>query len=398
MHNTISENIQHPSSLPIPSAKALEHSQQLISHILTQIQTKGGMLSFAEYMDLALYTPGLGYYHVGTQKFGMQGDFVTAPEISPLFSFCLAKQCKDIVQHFPAHTAYSILEIGAGSGQMAVDLLFQLSQDNCLPEHYYILELSPDLKYRQQQKINTHHPDYFNRVKWLDALPNTPFLGIILANEVLDAMPVNVFKMIGGEMHEQMVMAADSQNPEISFDYHYTLTTQKNALALKTHFTENYVSETNLNINPWLQSLSVCLSQGVILLIDYGFPRHHYYHPDRTMGTLMCHYRHRAHSDPFLYPGLQDITAHVDFTAVAQAASLAELDVLGYTHQAAFLLSCGLLEFYKQSIPNKHQAINTLTSPAEMGELFKVMALGKDFDQTLLGFQMSNRVFSLYNF
>lgn len=391
MEHTIQPNT---SSLPVPSTEALQHSQQLIAYISAQIQKKGS-ISFEEYMHLSLYAPGLGYYHAGTHKLGLPGDFVTAPEMSPLFSYCLSNQCQDIFQQLSISNApYSILEIGAGSGQMAVDILFQLSQNNSLPEYYYILELSPDLKQRQQQKLKTQCPDFFNRIQWLNALPNTPFAGIILANEVLDAMPIHVFKMIQGIPHEQRVIC--SKHPNIYFDYHYAPATPKLTRSFQHDLAEGYTSEINFNIQPWIQSLADCLAQGVILLIDYGFPRHEYYHPDRCMGTLMCHYQHRAHTAPFWHPGLQDITAHVDFTAVAEAASSAELEVLGYTSQAAFLLSCGLLDFCStQDIhvhANQAQAINTLSSASEMGELFKVMALGKGINHALLGFQFSNRL------
>lgn len=378
-----------------PSKTALQHSQQLIDYIRTQIQNQGGMISFAEYMNLCLYAPGLGYYHVGTQKFGPQGDFITAPQISPLFSYCLANQCRDICERFPSHTPYSILEIGAGSGQMAVDILIQLSRLNSLPEQYYILELSPDLKERQQQNIQQQCPEFFKQVQWLAELPAKPFTGIILANEVLDAMPVHVFKKIKGKVHEQMVKCA-TEHSDTAFEYHYVPTTSQDIEAyFQEDFIEGYTTEINFNIKPWIISLSDCLTQGVILLLDYGFPRKEYYHPDRHMGTLMCHYQHRAHTDPFFHPGLQDITAHVDFTAVAEAALNAQLEVLGYTHQAAFLLSCGLLEFCQTSDARTNQAINTLTSPSEMGELFKVIALGKEISHPLLGFQIGNRVGAL---
>lgn len=385
-----------------PSTEALRHSQKLIHFILTHMQQKGGMLSFEEYMHLALYAPGLGYYHTGTQKLGAQGDFVTAPEISPLFSYCLAKQCQDVFTALPGNTQYFILEIGAGSGQMAVDILTQLEKDHCVPQCYYILEPSPDLKQRQQQKIQALRPKGFDKVQWIDQLPETPFSGIILANEVLDAMPVHIFKNISGVLKEQMIIRSKNPTSDKTFDYHYKtpspeLSIELEALCNNTgiNLSEGYTSEINLHIKPWIQSLSQCLETGIILLIDYGFSQQEYYHPDRKMGTLMCHYQHKAHTDPFFHPGLQDITAHVDFAAVAEAALLAELDVLGYTHQAAFLLSCGLLDFVKEQNFRIKKDINTLTSPAEMGELFKVIALGKGLDIELLGFKMSNRLFSL---
>lgn len=384
-----------PLSLAQPSMEGLDHSKLLTHFILTQIQQNGGMISFEDYMRHALYAPGLGYYHAGTQKFGAQGDFITAPELSPLFSYCIAKQYQDICEQISCET---ILEIGAGSGIMASDILNALSNTPYLPKNYFILELSPDLKHRQQQTLKNKCPQHYDRVIWLHALPTNPFSGFIVANEVLDAMPVSIFKMLSDSLHEQMIISSE----QATFDIHYTPASQSLANAIDLLYADGipifpkaYTSEINLHIRPWIKSLSKCLTQGAILLIDYGFSRQEYYHPDRTMGTLMCHYQHRAHTDPFLYPGLQDITAHVDFTAVAEAASEAELEVLGYTTQAAFLLSCGLLEHVQNPSPQQNHAIHTLTSPAEMGELFKVIALGKDIDPTLLGFKMYNRLFCL---
>ncbi len=389
-----------PLSLPQPSIEALAHSKRLTHFILTEIQKNGGMISFEAYMRHALYAPGLGYYHAGTQKFGSQGDFITAPEFSPLFAYCIAKQYQDLCEQISCDT---ILEIGAGSGKMAADILNALSQTQYLPKEYYILELSPDLQNRQQQTLRDKCPEHFHRVKWLLTLPKTPFDGLIVANEVLDAMPVSIFKMLSGVLHEQMVISnSHPENEYPSFEIHYTPASHTLSSAIDMlyadsipRFPEAYTSEINLHTKPWIKSVSECLRQGVILLIDYGFSRQEYYHPDRTMGTLMCHYQHRAHTDPFFYPGLEDITAHVDFTAVADAAVQAELDVLGYTTQAAFLLNCGLLEYVQNPSPQQNHAIHTLTSPAEMGELFKVIALGKKLENTPIGFSFFDRLFSL---
>lgn len=386
--------ITSPGSLTL--ATPFKGGVQLLAHIFSEIKKNGGKISFAKYMDLALYTPGLGYYSCGIQKFGTQGDFVTAPEISPLFSQCLAFQCEEILKNLGDG---DILEIGAGSGQMAVDILIQLEKLRRLPEHYYILELSADLKNRQQEKLKRFLPEFFDRVIWLETLANFDFSGVILANEVLDAMPVHQFRIQEGILHEVEVIEcngklktqiSETNNPYLLEHYHS-----------KTWPTE-YTSEINLNLKPWIASLSDILKSGIILIIDYGFPRQEYYHPDRSMGTLMCHYRHYAHHDPFLYPGLQDITAHVDFTAIAEAASATGLDILGYTSQAAFLLSTGLMNLAEKNHPNtekekviQNQAIQTLTSPAEMGELFKVIALGRNFDSPLLGFKLNDRRYAL---
>lgn len=368
----------------------------LLTHIISEIESHGGKISFAKYMELALYTPGLGYYSGSLKKFGSEGDFVTAPELTPLFSQCLAAQCKDILEHLEGG---NILEIGAGSGQMAVDILIALDALQCLPQHYYILELSADLIKRQQAKIAALCPKFFDRVVWLDTLSHVDFKGVILANEVLDAMPVHQFKIQQGVLHEVVVIANNGQ-----LQYQLSETNHPRLLELyhSQSWPDEYTSEINLNLKPWIASLSDILKSGVILIIDYGFPKAEYYHPERTMGTLMCHSKHRAHTDPFWYPGLQDITAHVDFTAIAEAASNVELDVLGYTSQAAFLLGMGLMSLAEKNHPQteknkiiQNNAIQTLTSPAEMGELFKVIALGRNIEIALQGFKLADRRYAL---
>ncbi len=364
----------------------------LLTHIISEIESHGGKISFAKYMELALYTPGLGYYSGSMKKFGSEGDFVTAPELTPLFSQCLAAQCKDILEYL---NGGDILEIGAGSGQMAADVLMALETLECLPQHYYILELSADLIKRQQEKIAVLCPKFLDRVVWLNTLSNVDFKGVILANEVLDAMPVHQFKIQKGVLHEVEVIAHNGQ-----LQYQLSKTNHPRLLELyhSQSWPDDYTSEINLNVKPWIASLSDILKLGVMLIIDYGFPKAEYYHPDRSMGTLMCHHKHRAHTDPFWCPGLQDITAHVDFTAIAEAALEAELDVLGYTTQAAFLLGTGLTSLaektHHQSEKEKfiqNNAIQTLTSPAEMGELFKVIALGRGIESPLLGFNFVDR-------
>jgi SAM-dependent MidA family methyltransferase len=380
----------------IPSPEAINHSQQLLAHICSEIKNHDGKISFAQYMNLALYTPGLGYYSGRLQKFGARGDFVTAPEISPLFSQCLANQCQQILETL-GHG--NILEIGAGSGQMASDILIELKKLNRLPEHYYILELSADLKKRQQEKLTVLCPEFFDRIIWLETLPNRNFNGVILANEVLDAMPAHQFRIHNDILQEASVIENNNK-----LEYQFSKTNNLHLLELyhSQAWPKKYISEINLNLKPWILSLSDILKSGIILIIDYGFPKQEYYHPDRTMGTLMCHYRHYAHQDPFFYPGLQDITAHVDFTAIADGAIQAELDVLGYTSQAAFLLSTGLTNLaekkYLKTEKEKviqNQAIQTLTSPAEMGELFKVISLGRNFEAPLLGFKLNDRRYAL---
>ncbi len=377
--------------LPEPDLESQQLSRQLTSQIFAEIAAKGPM-TFARYMELALYTPGLGYYRSGSQKFGSEGDFITAPELSPLFSQCMARQCRQVLQQIPGS---DILEFGAGSGVMPRIILQSLAQLQSLPEHYYILELSAELQQRQRQEFLKNAPELLPRVVWLNHWPEAGFRGIVLANEVLDAMPVHRFGFYHGlkeyyvvENHGKLVWQLD---PVSNSD----LETQ--VQSLEVEFAEGYTSEINLLLPKWLAELDRILTEGVILLTDYGMARSEYYHPDRSCGTLLCHYRHRAHDDPFWWPGLQDITAQVDFTAVAAAAVAGNLTVEGYTHQAAFLLNCGITDFMTGQEPTKErihlsQQIQRLTLPGEMGEAFKAMALTKNYPTELLGFITMNQI------
>lgn len=378
-------------NLPAPATLAKAHSDALRTHLYAEIANSGPM-PFARYMQLALYAPGLGYYSAGAHKFGAAGDFVTAPEISPLFSRCVAQQCQQVLHDLQDG---DILELGAGSGVMALTILQDLAQRNQLPQHYYILEVSADLRDRQQQLFQSQAPELLPTVKWLERLPSEKFTGIILGNEVLDAMAVHKFKQHDG-LKEYYVTVEDEQFSWL-LDKPSVPELIKQVDDLQIDFSENYESEINLLLTPWLSSLADILKQGVILLIDYGFPRREYYHPDRTTGTLMCHYRHHAHTDPFLHPGIQDVTAHVDFTAVAHAAVKNNLTVAGYTHQAGFLLSCGI-DTMLPSIDdvtahyNAAQQVKRLTLPSEMGELFKAIALTRHYDEDLIGFTLMNQL------
>lgn len=365
----------------------------LNEQILVEIKQQGPM-PFVRFMQQALYAPGLGYYSSGQQKFGKHGDFITAPELSSLFSQCIARQCLQVLSSL---TSPIILEFGAGSGVMAIDILLMLESLNALPEAYWILELSAELQQRQENLFKKRAPHLLSKVKWLSTLPDTVFEGVILANEVLDAMPVHKFRM-QKTLEEAYVDAKKGE-----FIWHWDQPSnqlRKAIIQLERDFAEGYESEVNLFIEGWIKSLSACLSRGLVLLIDYGFPRREYYHPDRSMGTIMCHYQHRAHSNPLLSVGLQDITAHVDFTAVAESAVKNNFDVEAYTHQAAFLIDCGitdLLQNAKDTIEqfNWSNQVKQLTLPSEMGELFKVMALTKEFDDELLGFRTLNRLETL---
>ena len=368
-----------------PFAEAQQHGQHVVDHIIEIIHQQGP-ISFSTFMQLALYAPGLGYYSAGAHKIGVAGDFITAPEISPLFSHCIARQCQQV---FSCLGGGDILEFGAGSGVMATDILLACQHLGCLPENYYILEISADLRQRQQQLLKNRLPDLYDRVLWLDQLPDKPINGVILANEVLDAMPVEVFKQANGLKQ----FFVDYQNEKFIWKLRDidNLSLQRKIKNLDIKFAENYQSEINVNLQSWVQSLSGCLQQGVVVLIDYGFPRSEYYHIDRHMGTLMCHYQHHAHPDPLVYPGLQDITAHVDFTAVAEAAIESGFEVLGFTNQAAFLLNCGIETNDGQSA----QQLKQLLMPNEMGELFKVIALGKGAMPELIGFKKMDQLHRL---
>jgi SAM-dependent MidA family methyltransferase len=375
--------MQTVDPLPRPTTDALAHSRRLVAHIQRQIRDRGGWIEFQEFMDLALYAPGLGYYSAGTRKFGQAGDFTTAPEISPLFAGCIAHAAADVMS---ACDGGVILELGGGTGALAAELLRALARLERLPEQYLILEISADLRDRQRELVTTRVPEYARRVAWLDRLPDDRLNGLILANEVMDALPVCRFRIgKGGPLSVGVV------NHERSFDW--AARSASPALCEAVRGVERdlgqplpvgYESEICLAIAPWIAGLSACLARGVILLADYGLPRREYYHAERLGGTLMCHYRHRAHQDPFFMPGLQDISAWVDFTRVAEAADQAGLSVLGYTTQAHFLLASGLAEEVQRVAPadapgqvELAAAVRRLTMPGEMGEYFKLLALGR---------------------
>ncbi len=375
--------------LPPPDAAQQAHSEQLQAHIREAIIAEGGHINFAHFMQLALYAPGLGYYSAGSRKFGEGGDFVTAPEVSCLFSRALARQCQEVL----ARIQGDILEFGAGRGVMAADILAELQRLDCLPEHYFILEISADLRQRQRETINEKVPELAGRVVWLDALPES-FEGVVLGNEVLDAMPVHRFRIHQGEPREQVVVWDGERFALDESALDAALYTRLKALQAEFALDEGYESEINLMAEEWVSGLGSWLKRGVALLIDYGFPAAEYYHAQRSGGTLMCHYRHRAHDDALTLIGLQDITAHVDFTAIAEAAVATGLSVRGFANQANFLIGCGLTEILAaEECDTRHQLsraaeVKTLTLPAEMGELFKVIALTKGWEGGLRGFAL----------
>lgn len=373
------------SQLPALDASAQLHCNQMLKHIQQQIHAKGGWISFADYMQMALYTPHLGYYSGDANKFGQAGDFVTAPEISPLFTQALAKQVGEVVQA----TAGDVLELGAGTGQLAIDLLQQLAALAQLPQRYFILEVSANLRQRQQETLQKRLPEsLYARVQWLDSLP-AELTGVVVGNEVLDAISVHLIEWQAGQWLER----------GLSFDSGLVWQSQplQNAALvagmLPAQWPEGYTTEVCPAAQGLIASLSRMLQQGMMLWIDYGFPAHEYYHPQRNQGTLMCHFQHYAHDDPLINHGLQDITAHVNFTAIAETALTAGLSCAGYTTQAQFLINCGILQLLETVTPEDSArylpmvaAVQKLLSPAEMGELFKVLALTKGLSMPLLGF------------
>ncbi|TAL59071.1 MAG: SAM-dependent methyltransferase [Legionella sp.] len=353
-------------------------------------------IPFVDFMQLALYAPGEGYYSSGLQKLGSQGDFTTAPELSPLFGQCLANQCQQILS---VVTNPCIFEYGAGTGKLCVDILKQLEKNQSLPEAYLILEVSGDLRDRQKKWIHQEIPHLADKVKWLDGWPNHLINGVILANEVLDAMPVHRFLQSHQGLMESYV-ALDEQG-ELIERFKPSLNERlKDYVQQHLSLSVPYLTEANLFLDDWLKNNFNILEQGAMILIDYGFPRHEYYHPDRNQGTIMCHYQHHSHTNPFANPGEQDITAHVDFTHVAEAGDKAGFHIAGYTNQASFLLSNGLLSLVNELVTEREQlqakqAIKQLTQPSEMGELFKVIALTKALDIDLQGFLLHDKRVSL---
>jgi len=384
--------------LPVPDPIAQQHSEQLLTLIKQKIVDAGGKMSFADYMHTCLYTPGLGYYSAGSHKIGDKGDFTTSPEISPLFSRTLAQHIQDVFKQI-SHA--NILEFGAGSGKMAIDILTELESKQSLPDHYYIIEASADLRLRQEESIDLKIPHLASRIVWLDSLPHD-FVGVILANEVCDAMPVHCLQFGQDNVSERYIEISGSKlqwcEGELSQP---SLTTIADDIRLLIGDSE-YLTEVNLAATSWLSSLAESLEQGAIFIIDYGHPMTSYYHPQRSLGTLMCYYQHQGHDNPLILQGLQDITAHVDFTALAQTALDADLDIEGFQSQADFLLAGGIIELSAIDESSdelshlKHASeIKQLTLPSEMGESFKVLSLSRNLEQILARCKLGDRRYSL---
>jgi SAM-dependent MidA family methyltransferase len=388
------------ADLPELTPAEREHSDKLLAVVRREIEARHGWISFARFMEMALYEPGLGYYSAGASKLGGAGDFVTAPELSPLFSRCLAAQCADVLL---AIGGGDILEVGAGTGLMAADMLNELESLDRLPGHYLILEVSADLRQRQIATLSERAARHLKRVTWLDELPAAR-RGVIVANEVIDALPVDRFRVRAGSIKALGVGwngtgLAWSERPAAK-----VLEQKVRAIEhrIGSALPEGYTSEVNLSLDPWLHSLARVVKAGAIFFIDYGLPRAQYYRPERHDGTLLCHFRQRFHSDPFINLGLQDIGAWVDFTAAAEAATDAGLEVAGFTTQAHFLMGLGIEQHLHSAgerelverLSLARQAM-LLTLPGEMGERFKVLGLSRGVKQPLRGFAIRDMAASL---
>jgi SAM-dependent MidA family methyltransferase len=381
--------------LPSPTPDALAHSQRVTAHLRSLIQHAGGWISFARYMEAALYAPGLGYYAAGAAKLGGAGDFVTAPEMTPLFGRALAHAFAPVLAGLPGGNPRSeVLELGAGSGRLAVDLLGELERLGALPARYCILEVSADLRARQQATLARERPHLAERVTWLETLP-AHFNGVMFGNEVLDALPV---ELVHWTESGPLLRGVALEGEEFTWQDRPIADPVLRARADALDLAPGYLSEISPAADALIASLSHCLDRGLILMIDYGFGQGEYYHPQRHMGTLRAHYRHHALDDPFFLPGLCDLTAHVDFSAVAQAGVAAGLGLAGYASQANFLLNAGLTDLLMQASPAdaaaylpQANAVQRLVSPAEMGELFKVIGFSKGNLAPLAGFARGDR-------
>lgn len=374
-------------SLPSPGADELAHSAQLESLIRREI-AQNGSISFWHYMELALYAPGLGYYSAGKTKFGASGDFVTAPEIGDLFARCMARSVSNVLR---ASADAGFMEIGGGSGRFAATALAEWEALGTLPRQYWILDRSAELRARQRETLQQRVPHLLHRVEWLDTPPEKSWRGVLFANEVLDALPAHRFVWRDGEVRELHV-AINADNRlclvEREADTMLIAATRHVASDLDAPFADGYRSEILPQMPYWIDAVCGMLEAGLAIFVDYGYPRHEFYHPDRIDGTLTCHYRHRAHDDALLWPGLQDITTWVDFTAVAEAATHARWPLAGFTSQAQFLFACGLLDLLQVEQLKLDEAgryalaqeVKRLTLPGEMGERFKVMCFARGID------------------
>lgn len=401
----MNSNARQSDSLPAPGADALAQSEALTGLIRERIAAAGGWLPFDRYMDLVLYAPGLGYYSGGAMKFGRRGedgsDFVTAPELSPLFATTLARPVAQALQQSGTR---QLMEFGAGTGKLAAGLMSALADLDVPFDRYAIVDLSGELRARQRETIERDAPALAAKVQWLDSLPDS-FEGVVIGNEVLDAMPVRLVARKLGAWHERGVVLLDDRlafdDRPITPDAQVELIDAAIDDANDEPFAE-YVTETHEAALGFTKTVCTMLVRGAAFFIDYGFPRREFYHAQRAGGTLMCHYRHRAHPDPFFYPGLQDITAHVEFTGIAEAGVETGADLLGFTSQARFLLNAGVTDVLGELDPSDVRrflpaanAVQKLLSEAEMGELFKVIAFSRGIPGTLDAFATGDRTHTL---
>lgn len=390
--NRFQQAVTDSTTLPAANEEETRRSNELTELITKKIANQSGRISFADFMEAALYEPGLGYYAANNNIFGEQGDFLTAPEISDLFGVCIARQCTPVLKEIGTG---DILEIGAGSGVLAASILNELAEQNSLPEKYFILERSESLRDRQKNEIKKNAPEHAHLVQWISDIPET-FTGVILGNEILDALPVNRFIVSENGISE---LCVEYKSNEFSWQQGAYLE-QANERLKEFNLPTGYASELNINAEKLTKDIATSLQKGIALFFDYGYPREEYYLPDRKDGTLMCYYQHRTHSNPFTLIGLQDITSFIDFTSIAEAAVSADADVMGYTSQAGFLMAMGLDQILaEKSDPEKNikdhlqmtQAVKKLTLPHEMGELIKVIAIGKNIETPLQGFMLQDR-------
>jgi SAM-dependent MidA family methyltransferase len=400
--------MQHP--LPEPDPAAREHSAKLSSLIREQIACAGGALPFWRYMELALYAPGLGYYSAGAHKFGAAGDFVTAPELGGLYARCVADATAPVLREVGADAVF--LELGGGSGAFAEHALLRFAEIDAVPARYAILEPSADLRERQRERLHAALPKHIaSRVEWLDGPPQQAWNGMLFANEVLDALPVSRFVIRDDELFEECValdvlrQARDDRNgfvrAERPADALLASTLEHVARGLEARLADGYRSEALPQLPFWIDAVAGTLQRGAMLFVDYGYPRREFYASERDDGTLICHYCHRAHADPFLWPGLQDITASVDFTALAEAGTRIGFELAGYCAQAQFLIGNGLGDALEsaQSLPEIErlrlmQEAKRLTLPGEMGERFQAMGFqrGVDFERAFVLGDLSGRL------
>jgi SAM-dependent MidA family methyltransferase len=387
-------------SLPEPDAESAAHSARVAESLREQIAAAGGRISFAGYMHHVLYAPGLGYYSAGAAKFGPSGDFVTAPEVSPVFGGVLARQCANVLVQVDSP---SILEFGAGSGRLAVDVLRKLADLDVLPDRYLILEVSADLRERQETLLRQEVPEHMDRVAWLDRLP-AEHRGVVIANEVLDALPVERFTRRGDEIMQ--ICVADDGGQFVTREVVAPDVLANSVLEIEDNLgmrlADGYVSEVSLAAPQWIQDLAGILRHGVVFLFDYGVSQREYYAAECSDGWLRCHFRHHAHNDPFILTGIQDLTAWVDFSAIATAAVDNGLDVAGYVTQAHFLVGGGLdaelAEFSELPIHAQLKLsgqVKLLTLPGEMGENFKCLGLRRGVTEQLDAFTFADRTISL---